>query len=108
MADEEPKIARKQLFSKEEGKGSSPGKIKISSDKEKTVKTVVYLISALLGISLLLMALASCPVEPLGKVKEEYELQYPFLSDEDKRLEMREGFMDLELSVNTSSLTAGA
>lgn len=108
MADEEPKIARKQLVSKDTRKDSTPGKIKITSDKEKTVKTVVYVISALLGISFILMTIASCPLAPLGQVKEEYKDQYPYMPDEDKRLEMREGLADLELSMNTSSMTGGA
>ena len=106
MDEEERKIARKKLVSNDR-KSKSPGKIKITSDRETTVKVFVYAISILLGVSLLIMSLASCPVAPLGKVKEEYKAQYDYLPDEDKRMDMRDGFIDLELSMNTSSLTAG-
>lgn len=106
MAENEPMQARKQLVSGKKGQ-KGPGKIKISSDREGTVKFVIYAISIILGISLAIMSIASCPVAPLGKVKEEYQGQYEFMSDEDKRMEMREGLVDLELSMNTTSLTAG-
>jgi flagellar protein FlaJ len=105
MDDDQPVVARKQLVGKERQKKSGPEKIKITSDREATVKLAVYAVSAILGIAFLFMALASCPVAPLGKVKEEYEGQYEFMPDEEKRLEMREGFMNFTISINTSSLT---
>ena len=44
---------------------------------------------------------------PLGKVKENYENGYEYLSDEDKRLYMREGIVNMTLTINSTSLTQG-
>ncbi len=104
--DEEPTVYRKQLVSK--GKSpSSFSKIKKPSGKGGNTKAAIYAVSIVLGLLFLFLSISSCPVAPLGKVKDEYADSYEYMNDKDKRLEMREGSMDFTRSFNTTALTKG-
>jgi flagellar protein FlaJ len=104
--DDSPKVARKQIISKT-GPDQGFSKIRASTNKETNVRIIVYSISIVLGLIFGFMAIASCPLAPLGKVKDEYADQYQYLSDEEKRIDMREGSMNFTLIMNTTSLTQG-
>ncbi len=100
-------VARKQLVGKDRKPVGGFSKVKASSGKQGNIKIAVYAISIMLGLLFLGMAFLSCPLAPLGQVKEDYEDSYQFLADDDKRLYMREGTVNLTLTMNTTSLTQG-
>lgn len=104
--EDTPKVARKQIVGKKEG-AKGVAKIKASADNDKNIMTIVYTISIILGLLFTVLAVMTCPVEPLGKVKEEYEDQYQYMNDDDKRIFMREGINNMTLTLNTTGLTGG-
>jgi flagellar protein FlaJ len=105
--DDKPMVARKQIVARDKKPDSGFSKVKASSGRDSNIKMAVYAISIVLGLLFTGMALVSCPIAPLGKVKEDYQDGYEFLADEDKRLYMREGSVNLTLKINTTSLTQG-
>ncbi len=105
--EKKPLVARKKLVSKEVKSTDSFSKIRASSGREGNIKMAVYAISIALGLIFTGMALLSCPVAPLGKVKDDYESSYSYMADTDKRLYMREGSVNLTITMNTTSLTQG-
>ena len=105
--DENRPRARKKLVAREESTAPSFTRIKTVSDSERNAKIAVYAVAIMLGTIFFFMAMASCPVAPLGKVKDEYKDTYEYLTPDEKRLDMREGKVNLTLTLNTTSITQG-
>lgn len=103
MSEQVPpaKKARKRIVDK---KGIVPDfkEIRQSTDPQKNIKLTVYTISIVLGVTFLLLGVMTMPFGPLSKVKEEYENDYQFMSDDEKKLYMKEGPLDINLTFNTT------
>jgi len=103
MADEAVPIGkgRKQLVSGEAARGGEEKgriKIKAGSTKQKQKDMLVWGISILIGLIFLFLGIGTAPL----LVKEEYEDTYDNMDETQQRLSMKEGYLPINTTLNTS------
>lgn len=95
-----PRKARKQIISKKEASGDGSGALKLRGSSETRNRNIVIGVSAIITVFFLIMTAITFP----SQVKDDYKDGYDRLSDGDKRLSMKEGLVDANLTfmINTS------
>lgn len=96
------KKGRKQIVSNDEQKKGF-SEIRKSGDPEIRNKYIIYGTAITIGLMFLVLAVMDMPIGPLSQVKEEYEDDYPSNPD-DQRLDMKEGPVPINLTINTTGM----
>ncbi len=96
--DDSPKRGRKQLVSKSDMEGGGTIKLKAASTKERTKDRIVWGISIAIGLMFLFLAVGTFP----SQVKDEYKDTYDTMDETQQRLSMKEGFLDINTTFNTT------
>jgi len=99
MGPKPKEVGRKRLAPS--GK-SSIKEIKASGDKEKRKKTVIFTIAIILGGFFLVLSLMNLPFGPTSRVKEEYKDTYEYMGEDERRMDMKEGFAPINMTFNTT------
>ena len=104
MADDVPKPkARKQLVGQSKSNKKESGSIKMKGGNEEQVKYLIWGISGVLFTFFLVMTVITAPLV----VKEEYKDTYDNLGDDERRMAMREGMVDANLTFDINTSIAG-
>jgi len=97
MTDQSKPSGRKKLVTSEK---STISEFKVSGDPDKTKKTIVITVAVLVSTIFLLLSVINMPLV----VKDEYKDDYEFMGDDEKRLNMKEGMVPMNLSFNTTGV----
>ncbi len=97
--DDSPKKGRKQLVSRKdlEEEGGAI-KLKAASTTERRKDRIVWGISIAVGLMFLFLAVGTFP----SQTKDEFKDTYDTMDESQQRLSMREGFLDINTTFNTT------
>ncbi len=97
--DDSPKRGRKQLVSSkdlEEGAGTI--KLKAASTTQRRKDRIVWGVSIAVGLMFLFLTIGTFP----SQTKDEFKDTYDTMDETQQRLSMREGFLDINTTFNTT------